>query len=135
MKPVRRPADPAKAVKNHLAATVPALVAGPAPTFGVVLPANWSLSTSPPAVVVFDDGGAPKWPVVTRPLLRVTVWANGRDRALEIAGAALSVLTSQRIPGVATLTQPSGLLEARDKTNNAQLVSFTMRSQSRTLPA
>lgn len=134
MKPVRRPADPAKLVKNHLAATVPALVATPAPTFGVVLPANWSLS-SPPAVVVFDDGGAPIWPVVTRPLLRITVWANGRDRGIAIAGAALSVLTSQRIPGVATLTQPSGLLEARDSNTGAQLVSFTMRSQSRTLPA
>lgn len=135
MKPVRRPADPAKAVKNHLAAALPALVGAPAPTVGLVLPANWSLSSSPPAVVVFDDGGAPVWPVATRPLLRITVWANGRDRARDIASAALSVLTSQQIPGVATLTQPSGLLEARDPNTTAQLVSFTLRAQSRTLPA
>ncbi|MET9286501.1 hypothetical protein [Nocardia beijingensis] len=134
MKPVRRPDDPAKAVKNHLAATVPALVAAPSPTFGLVLPANWSPS-SPPALVVFDDGGAPKWPVITRPLLRITVWANGRDRARDIASAALSVLMSQGVPGVATLTEPSGLLEARDTNTNAQLVSFTLRAQSRTLPA
>ncbi len=134
MKPARIPADPAKAAKNHLAAVLPGLVAAPAPTVGLVVPSGWTTS-SPPAVAVFDDGGPSRWPVTTRPLLRITVWANGRDRARAIAGAALSVLTSQPIPGIATIREPSGLLETRDSNNNAHVVSFTVRAQSRTLPA
>ncbi|GAB4582622.1 hypothetical protein [Nocardia sp. IFM 10818] len=134
MKPARLPADPAKAIKNYLAATVPPLVAAPAPTFGMVLPANWTTQTAP-AVVVFDDSGPTRWPVTTRPLIRITVWANGRDRSLAIAGAALSVVMAHRIPGVATISEPSALLEARDSTNSGILASFTVRAQARTLPA
>ncbi len=134
MKPARLPGDPAKAAKNYLAAVVPAMVAAPAPTFGLVLPASWT-TKSAPAVVVFDDSGPARWPVTTRPLLRVTVWADGRDQARAIAGAALAVLTSHRVPAIATLTEPSGLLEARDSNTAAVLVSFTVRAQSRTLPA
>lgn len=135
MKPLRLPADPAKAAKNHLAAVLPGMVAAPSPTFGMVLPANWSPSSSPPAVVVFDDSGPTRWPVETRPLLRVTVWTNGRDRGREIAGAALGVLLSHCIAGIATITDPSGLLEARDSNNAGQMTSFTVRARSRTLPA
>ncbi|MGY4098045.1 hypothetical protein ACW2Q0_00530 [Nocardia sp. R16R-3T] len=134
MKPARLPGDPAKAAKNYLASVVPGMVAAPAPTCGLVLPAAWT-TKSPPAVVVFDDGGPTRWPVSTRPLLRVTVWADGRDRARAIAGAAMSVLTSHRVPAIATLSEPSGLLETRDPNTGATLVSFTVRAQSRTLPA
>jgi hypothetical protein len=134
MKPVRLPADPAKTVKNHLASTVPALVAAPSPTFGLVVPSGWKLESAP-ALVVFDDSGPSRWPVSTRPLLRVTVWANGRDRSRTIAGAALSVLMSQPVAAGLTITDPSGLLEARDSNTGGLLCSFTVRAQARTLPA
>ncbi|WP_306358849.1 MULTISPECIES: hypothetical protein [unclassified Nocardia] len=130
----RVPADPAKAIKTHLAAVLPPLVAAPAPTVGMVLPANWTTSSAP-AVVVFDDSGPTVWPVLTRPLIRITVWANGRDRSLAVAGAALGVVMAHRIPGVATITDPSTLLEARDSKTGGILASFTVRTQARTLPA
>lgn len=133
MKPLRRPADPAKTAKNYLASVLPGLVAGPSPTFGLVVPADWT-RTKPPHLVVFDDSGPTRWPVSTRPLLRVTVWADGRDRSREIAGIALGVLLSHRIDGIATITDPSGLLEARDANNSGLMCSFTVRAQARTLP-
>jgi hypothetical protein len=134
VKPLRLPGDPAKLAKNYLAGVLPAMVGAPAPTFGLVLPAGWT-TKSPPAVVVFDDSGPVRWPTTTRPLLRVTVWSDGRDRSREIAGAALGVLQSHRIAGIATLTEPSGLLEARDSNNGGLMCSITVRAQSRTLPA
>jgi hypothetical protein len=133
VKPQRLPADPAKVAKNYLASVIPAMVAAPAPTFGVVVPANWTTSSAP-HLAVFDDSGPARWPVTTRPLLRVTVWADGRDCSRAIAGTALSVLLSHSIPGIATITEPSLLLEARDPTNGGVLASFTVRAQARTLP-
>lgn len=132
MKPYRVPADPAKVAKNYLAANLPPLVAAPTPTFGVVLPSGWTKS-SPPALVVFDDGGSHRWPMTTRPTVRVTVWAAGRDRAREIASRAFGVLLSHRIPGIATITNPTGLLEAIDPNNGGVTVSFTVTAQARTL--
>lgn len=134
MKPVRIPGDPAKAIKNYLASTLPGLVAAPAPTVGLVLPSGWT-TKSPPALAIFDDGGVNAWPVSTRPTIRVTVWADGRDRSRAIAGVALGLLAAGDVPGVATITDPSDLLEARDSVNSGILASFTVRAQSRTLPA
>lgn len=134
MKPLRLPGDPAKLAKNYLAGVLPAMVSAPSPTFGLVVPADWTRA-KPPHIVVFDDSGPTRWPMTTRPLLRVTVWADGRDRSREIAGAALGVLLSHRIAGISTITDPSGLLEARDSNNGGLMCSFTVRAQSRTLPA
>ncbi|WP_280335479.1 hypothetical protein [Nocardia wallacei] len=132
MKPLRRPADPAKTAKNYLAAVLPGLVGAPVPTFGMVLPKTWT-TASVPAVVVFDDGGPSTWPVSTRPTVRVTVWADGRDRARTIAGAALGVLLAHRIPGIAAITNPTGLLEAVDSNNGGITASFTVSATARTL--
>lgn len=134
MKPLRLPGDPAKLAKNYLAAVLPAMVGTPTPTFGMVLPPDWT-TKSAPALVVFDDSGPTRWPVTTLPLLRITVWSDGRDRSRAIAGAALGVLQSHRIAGIATITEPSGLLEARDSNNAGLMCSFTVRTQSRTVPA
>ncbi|WP_433660793.1 hypothetical protein ACQPW1_00440 [Nocardia sp. CA-128927] len=132
MKPYRLPADPAKLIKNKLAATVPGLVAAPHPTVALTVPANWS-TASPPHIGVFDDGGGNRWPVSTAPTVRVTVWAAGRDRARGIAGVCLGVLLTYRIDGVATITAPTGLLEALDAHNSGQMCSFTVTAQARTL--
>lgn len=127
------PGDPAKVAKNYLASTVPAMVAPIVPTFGLVLPKNWT-TASAPAVVVFDDGGPGDWPISTSPLLRVTVWADGRDRARLIAGRCLGVMLSHRIPGIATIRDPSTLLDAVDSNNGGVMCSFTVRARARTLP-
>lgn len=132
MKPFRTPADPAKTAKDYLASVLPGLIAAPAPTFGMVLPSGWTKS-APPALVVFDDGGPNRWPVSTRPTLRITVWANGRDRARGTAGAALGVMLAHRIPGIATINNPTGLIEAVDSNNGGTTVSFTVSAQARTL--
>ncbi|WP_280451545.1 hypothetical protein, partial [Nocardia cyriacigeorgica] len=128
----RLPGDPAKAIKIHLASVLPGLVAAPAPTVGMVLPSNWSTGSAP-AVVVFDDGGEVLWPVTTAPTVRVTVWANGRDRSRTIAGRCLGVLLAHRIDGVATITQPTSLLEAVDDSNHGVMTSFTVRALARTI--
>ncbi|WP_433592316.1 hypothetical protein [Nocardia sp. CA-145437] len=132
MKPYRLPADPAKAIKDHLAAVLPGLVGAPAPEIGLSLRSDWKPS-SPPAVVVFDDGGPNQWPISTAPTIRVTVWANGRDRSRLIAGVCFGVLLSHRIPGIATITQPSGLIEAVDSNNAGRMCSFTVRALARSL--
>ncbi|MGW6699639.1 hypothetical protein [Nocardia sp. NPDC055049] len=131
-KPYRLPGDPAKAIKQYLGTVVPGLVTAPAPTVGLVLPMDWKPDKAP-AIAVFDDGGPTRWPVTTAPLVRVTVWADGRDRSRRIAGVCLGVLLSHRIAGVSTITQPSGLLEALDSNNGGVMTSFTVRALARTI--
>lgn len=130
--PFRTPADPARIAKDYLATVVPALVGGPAPTFGMVVPSSWTPAAAP-VVVVFDDSGPVLWPVCTSPTLRVTVWAAGRDRSRRIAGVCLGVLLAHRIPGIGSVTDPTGLVEAVDEHNAGVMCSFTVRAVARTL--
>ncbi|WP_054812104.1 hypothetical protein [Nocardia arizonensis] len=132
MKPFRTPADPAKVAKDYLAGVVPGLVAAPAPTFGLVVPPDWTPDDAP-RVVVFDDGGPTVWPAATSPSLRVTVWSAGRDRSRRIAGVCLGVLLAHRIPGIAAVTDPTGLVEDIDPNNRGVMASFTVRALARTL--
>ncbi|MFC9768835.1 hypothetical protein [Rhodococcus jostii] len=134
MKPLRIPGDPARAAKDHLAATIPALISGIDPTFGLSLPGDWT-PASAPWVVVFDDTGPAVWPIATRPLLRITVWSSGRTRSREIAGLCLGVLLAHQIPGIATARDPSSILDARDSHNNGIMASFTVRATARTIAA
>ncbi|MFD3748330.1 hypothetical protein [Nocardia sp. NPDC058633] len=132
-KPLRVPADPARVAKDYLASVIPALVPpSPLPTFGMIVPPSWT-TASAPLVVVFDDSGPAVWPVSTSPLLRVTVWSAGRDRSRRIAGVCLGVLLAHRIPGIATVTDPTLLVEDIDPNNQGSMCSFTVRAQARTL--
>lgn len=131
MKPLRRPADPAKVAKDYLAAVIPGLYGDPA-TVSLGVPDHWKPNDAP-HVGVFDDSGDAVWPIVTRPLLRVTVWADGRTRARELAGLCLCVLVAHRIPGIATVRDPSSILDARDSKNGGLMASFTVRATARTL--
>ncbi len=128
----RVPADPAKVAKNYLAGVVPALVGAPAPAFGLVLDSQWT-PAAVPAVIVFDDSGPIKWPVLTEPTLRVTVWSGGRDRSRQIAGICLGVLMTHRIPGIASITDPALFTEDVDDHNHGVMCSFTVRALARTL--
>ncbi|MEU0871649.1 hypothetical protein [Nocardia brasiliensis] len=131
-KPFRVPADPAKIAKDYLAGVLPALVSPLAPTFGLAIPADWT-SADAPVVAVFDDSGPMAWPVSTSPILRLTVWSAGRDRSRRIAGACLGVLLAHRIPGIASITDPTNLVEDIDPHNQAVMCSFTVRAVARTL--
>lgn len=132
MKPFRTPGDGAKAAKAHLAAVLPGLVAAPAPTVALTFPTSWTTGSAP-AIGVFDDGGPQVWPVVTKPRIRVTVWADGRDRARSIAGVCMGVLLSHRIDGLAAVTDPTAILEDRDPSTGALTASFTVSATVRTV--
>lgn len=132
MKPLRVPGDPARAIKDYLAAVLPGLIDGDGPTVGLNLPDDWE-PASPPHLLVADDGGPTAWPVTTTPRIRLTAWAAGRTVARGVCGIALGVVLSHRIPGVATAGDPSALLEARDDNNDGLMASATVRVQARTL--
>ncbi|MGN7133384.1 hypothetical protein ACTHQY_08935 [Rhodococcoides corynebacterioides] len=131
MKALRTPADPALLAQRYLAATIPALTPADKPTFGLGVPNEWKPSQRP-FVGVFDDGGPTRWPVATRPLLRVTVWSDGRTRSRTIAALCMGVLLAHNIPGVASVREPSSLLDGRDPQNHGLMASFTVRTTVRT---
>lgn len=133
MNPLRLPARPAVLCQEHLAAHVPDRWDGPALVFAPALPKGWTPADAP-HVCVFDDGGPTLWPVITRPEIRVTVWAAGMTVARDAAGLCLGVLLSQPIPGVG-VTNPSALLDDRDPDNGAMIAGFSVTVTARTLRA
>ncbi|MBT2266317.1 hypothetical protein [Rhodococcus erythropolis] len=131
--PIRLPADPIRPICNFLNAQLPSLSPVPAVTVSLGLPSNWMPEDAPPHVGIFDDGGPVKWPIITEPRVRVTVWAIGRDLAREIAALSCGILTCRNVPGVATITDPSSILDARDPHNRGLMASFTVKVQARTI--
>jgi hypothetical protein len=131
MKPLRTPADGALAAKDYLATALPPLTSGTDPTVGLNLPDDWT-PASAPRVVVFDDGGPEFWPVATAPRLRITVWSNSRTTSRSIAGLAMGILLSHRIPRLSTVTDPTSILDARDSNNRGLMASFTVATTVRT---
>lgn len=130
--PLRVPGDPAYAIKEHLKSLLPAAAGTATLTFGLNVPGSWT-KTAPPHVAVFDDGGPARWPISTSPTIRVTVWAYGRTNARRLAGLAYGLVLARRIPGVATITEPSSILESGDSNHpDATLASFTVRALART---
>ncbi|RVW06227.1 hypothetical protein [Rhodococcus spongiicola] len=130
MKARVRPRDATVPVKDFLATQVQAL--DPAITTGLSLPKDWTPS-DPPAVVVFDDSGPVQWPVSTSPQIRVTVWAEGRTLAREIAGKCLGWLLCSKVPGIAHIGPGAGLLDGRDNSNHGFTASFTVTTRVRTV--
>ena len=133
MKPLRVPGDPAKAIRDHFAAVLPGLLDAPLPTIALNVPDDWTRDSAP-HVGVFDDGGPTLWPIYAEPVVRVTVWANGRTLSRTIAGVCLGILYAHTITGVAQVTDISGLLEARDPKNLGLMTSLTANIKARTLP-
>lgn len=131
MKALRAPGDSALAAQRFLAAKLPSLNLEPVAVSLGVPDDKWS-PQSKPVVGIFDDGGPTGWPVATSPLLRVTVWSNGRSRSRHIAGWVMGVLLAHPIPGIASVREPSSLLDARDPKNKGLMASFTVRTTVRT---
>ena len=95
------------------------------------LPSNWKLHSSRPCIVVEDDGDPLGLPVKvgTTPTTRLTSWTTGRDR--RYIHAAMSLLLTTPIPGIAKLLPGTGVLDARDPTTDADLASITVRARAR----
>ncbi|BDC71074.1 hypothetical protein [Prescottella equi] len=128
MKALRKPRDAAVPIKDFLIGQLAATDHGA--TAALKLPTDWS-PKSPPAVVVFDDGGPQRWPVSTKPQIRITVWAEGRGEAREIAGKCMGWLLALRVPGV-KVSPGSALIDARDPKNGGMMASFTVNTTVRT---
>lgn len=127
MKALRKPRDAARPVRDFLAERV---VSTPGVTVALSLSPNWT-PKSPPAVVVFNDGGPVSWPVATKPTIRVTVWADGRDQAGDIGGMCMGWLLALRVPGV-KVSPGTALIYARDPKNGGIMASFTVNATVRT---
>ena len=127
------PSDVARSVKDYLKGEM--ATAFPTLTTGLELSPSWTKSSAP-ALVVFDDGGpvrAAEWPVATRPLLRVTVWAAGRSEARSIAARALGSLLCKPVPGVSRIKPATMLLDTRDSNNGGYVATFTVNATARTV--
>ncbi|WP_027500808.1 hypothetical protein [Rhodococcus sp. UNC363MFTsu5.1] len=129
MKALRKPRDATVPIKDFLIGRIATLPA-PGAAVGLSLPPDWT-PTSRPAVVVFDDGGPQIWPVATKPQIRVTVWADGRTRARDLAGMCMGWLLALRVPGV-KVSPGSALIDARDPKNGGVMASFTVNATVRT---
>lgn len=91
------------------------------------LPAGWQAITAPvPVIVVDDDGGPVTWPIYGRPIVRVTVYANGKQTAKHFRAIALGAIMGTPILGLALHTTGIGYTEARDPETGADLASFTV---------
>lgn len=123
--PYRQPRDAVKPIRDYLVTELGKR--DPSIGVGLMLPSGWSV-TDPTYVVVFDDSGPSEWPILTRPLIRVTVWASGRSRARQVAAMTMGLVGQRGIPGIAQVERnPSAILDAQDPTNFAFLASWTVR--------
>ena len=133
MKAARRPADPANLLADFYESVIPTLPDPIACTVGLGLLDDWKPSM-PPHVGVFDDSGPGRWPISTRPVLRVTVWAIDRPSARDLAGLCMGLALAHKVTGIANVREPSGILDALDPKNRGLMASFTLRTTVRTLP-
>jgi hypothetical protein len=93
------------------------------------LPSNWT-PKSPPALVIADDGDPLiMYPVATSPTIRITSWTGELDRTY--VHAALPILLTERIPGIAKVLPGTGFLDTRDPKTKGDLSSFTVRARAR----
>lgn len=117
---------------------VPAIVAayetffGPAVTVGEEVPAEWDVATMPPLIIVSDDSGPTLWPVWTEPLIRSTVYANGKQTARLLRRTATGVLLAHVPFGMHIAKTGIGYTEGRDPDTGADLASFTVTATVRT---
>lgn len=133
MRTAVRPADPANLLADFYEAVLPSIPDPPQCTVGLGLLDGWQPS-APRHVGVFDDSGPSRWPISTRPILRVTIWASDRAAARDLAGLCMGLALGRKVPGIANVREPSGILDAVDPKNSGLMASFTVRTTVRTLP-
>lgn len=125
---MRIPGSPAPLVKADLVA----FLAGTARVVRDV-PDKWTPSDGP-VVLVADDSGPLSWPVMSRNVVRVTVFAEGKDPARNIALRCAGYLHDNNPAGIAHISRSgSSILEARDPQTGADMASFTVSATVRTV--
>ena len=107
-----------------------ALFPGPYTT-ALNLPGDWTPDQDP-HIGVFSDGGPFDFPIRTRDLIRITVWARGKTPAQHFSHRALAVLLGRPIPGVGKVSDPTTVLYARDTDNDGIMGSFHLEASTRT---
>lgn len=127
MTDVRVPGDASPAVKAALAAFFGAAVR-------VVdeVPTGWDAAVDAPLMVVSDDGGPTIWPIWSEPLIRTTVYANGRQTAKDLRRTATGALFANVPAGMHIQRTGIGYTDARDPDTGADLASFTIGATVRT---
>lgn len=97
------------------------------------VPDDWSVDTDVPLIVVADDGGPIDWPVLSQPLVRATVYANGKQTAKQLRRISMGVLLDAPVPGVAHIRRTGiGYTDGRDPDTGADMASFTVTATVRT---
>lgn len=89
-----------------------------------------------PLVLVADDGGPLQWPILSKNVVRVTVFGNGMDLVRGIAGRCMGHVFDG-IPAEEVHIKRSGttLLEGRDPKTGADFASFIVNATVRTTTA
>lgn len=105
---------------------------GPSVTVGDEVPKEWDVATDPPLIIVSDDTGPTLWPVWSEPLIRSTIYANGKQTAKDLRRTATGVLMANVPNGMHIAKTGIGYTEARDPDTGADLASFTVRATVRT---
>lgn len=95
------------------------------------VPENYKLS-DPPFLLIANDGGPMEYPVFTRPTVRLTAYASGRDEAVRLAGKAMGLMLCRRVPGIANVRPGSNLIDGRDEISKAFFASTTILVSIRT---
>lgn len=96
------------------------------------VPDKWDVATDAPLLVVSDDSGPTLWPVWTEPLIRTTVYANGKQSAKDLRRTATGVLMANVPSGMHIAKTGIGYTDGRDPDTGADLASFTVTATVRT---
>ena len=88
--------------------------------------------TDPPFLLIANDGGPMHYPVSTRPTVRLTAYASGRDQAVALVGKAMGMLLCRRVPGIANVRPGSNVIDDRDEKTKAFFASVTVLVTIRT---
>lgn len=137
MTDIRVPGDAAAPIKARITDRADDVVADLGPTGLRVadeVPADWTVDTDPPLVVVADDAGPIMWPIWSVPRMRVTVYAFGKPLAKAIRQRLMGVLLERPVPaGLAHIAHDGiGYTDARDTETGADMASFTVEATVRT---
>lgn len=120
------PVDVAQIVKDWLKTALAARF--PELSVRMELPANWSLGSGPVLLVEDDADPMVVWPAATSPTIRITSWTSGRER--KYIHAAMGLVLTQHIPGIAAVLPGTGVLGARDEKTRGDLASITVRTRA-----
>ncbi len=126
----REPIDVARLVKDWLKSELAEQF--PELSVRLELPSDWALGSNPVLLVSNDGSPINMWPVATTPTIRVASWTTGRE--LKYIHAAMGLLFTARVPGLAAVLPGTGILEARDSKTQGDLASFTVLTRARTTP-